>query len=158
LQFRINKPKSGETEQISLDLKKDRLEGYYQVKRKLAHLEATVEALPYWKNFLSVLAFMLFLLLVIFIFYVTVSNYHRLPKQIPLIYSQANNTWNLVDKEIYLVLPFVLLLMLFMLIRFNTLAFKFDRRLAIMVNLVLVLTSLLGFIAYIQLFSFVLIY
>lgn len=156
MQLPINNPK--QSEQISLDLKKDKLESYYQVKRKLAHLEATVEALPYWKNFLSVLGFMLFLLLIVFNLYITISKYDELPKQLPLIYSQTNNTWNLVDKEIYLITPFVLLFLLFLIIRFNTLTFKFDRRLSTMVNLVLVLTSLLGFIAYIQLFSFVLIY
>lgn len=158
MQLRISKPRSKHVEQISLDLKKDKLEGYYQVKRRLAYLEATVEALPYWKNFLSVLAFMLFFLLIVFVLYVTISNYLSLPKQLPLIYSQGSNTWNLIDKELFLVIPFVLMFMLFLLVRFNTLTFKFDRRLAIMINLVLVLTSLLGFIAYMQLFSFVLIY
>lgn len=101
---------------------------------------------------------MLFLLLIVFNLYIIITKYQVLPKQLPMIYSQANNTWNLVDKEVFLVIPFVLLFLLFLIIRFNTLTFKFDRRLAIMVNLVLVLTSLLGFIAYAQLFSFVLIY
>jgi hypothetical protein len=158
LQINFGKTKKIKPEQISLDLKKDKLEGYYTVKRKLAYMEATVEALPYWKNFLSVLAFMLFILLIVFNFYVVISKYKELPRELPLIYSQSNNTWNLIDKEFYLLIPFVLLVALFFLIRFNTLTFKFDRRLATMINLTLILTSLLAFIAYIQLFSFVLIY
>lgn len=158
MQINFGKTKKIKPEQISLDLKKDKLEGYYTVKRKLAYMEATVEALPYWKNFLSVLAFMLFILLIVFNFYVVISKYKELPRELPLIYSQSNNTWNLIDKEFYLLIPFVLLVALFFLIRFNTLTFKFDRRLATMINLTLILTSLLAFIAYIQLFSFVLIY
>jgi hypothetical protein len=158
MQFKIKWPSKKKQEQISLNLKKDKLEGYYQVKRKLAHLETTVEALPYWKNFLSVLAFMMFVFLILFNSFVTVTKYNVLPKQLPLFYSQANNTWGLIDKEIYLLMPFLFGFMLFFLIKLNSSVFKFDRRLAIMINLALILTSLLGFIAYIQLFSFVLIY
>lgn len=158
MQINFGKSKNIKPQQITLDLKKDKLEGYYTVKRKLAYMEATVEALPYWKNFLSVFAFMLFVLLLALNFYVVITKYQELPAQLPLIYSQSNNTWNLIDKEFYLLIPFVLFIVLFLLIRLNTLTFKFDRRLATMINLTLILTSMLGFIAYIQLFSFVLIY
>lgn len=158
MQINFGKSKNIKPQQITLDLKKDKLEGYYTVKRKLAYMEATVEALPYWKNFLSVFAFMLFVLLLALNFYVVITKYQELPAQLPLIYSQSNNTWNLIDKEFYLLIPFVLFIILFLLIRLNTLTFKFDRRLATMINLTLILTSMLGFIAYIQLFSFVLIY
>lgn len=158
MQINFGKSKNIKPQQITLDLKKDKLEGYYTVKRKLAYMEATVEALPYWKNFLSVFAFMLFVLLLALNFYVVITKYQELPAQLPLIYSQSNNTWNLIDKEFYLLIPFVLFIVLFLLIRLNTLTFKFDRRLATTINLTLILTSMLGFIAYIQLFSFVLIY
>lgn len=158
MQFNLKRPIKKGPEQTTLNLKKDKLEGYYQVKRKLAHLETTVEALPYWKNFLSVLAFMMFALLIIFTTYITITKYNQLPKQLPLFYSQANNTWGLIDKEFYLFMPFVFAFTLFLLIKLNSSVFKFDRRLAIIINLALILTSLLGFIAYIQLFSFVLIY
>ena len=158
MQINLRKTRKSKPEQITLDLKKDKLEGYYTVKRKLAYMEATVEALPYWKNFMSVLSFLLFVLLVIFNIYIVITKYQELPKELPLIYSQSNNTWNLIDKEFYLLIPFVLLIVLFVLIRLNTLTFKFDRRLATMINMTLILTSLLGFIAYVQLFSFVLIY
>ncbi len=158
MQLRLYKPKSKEIQQIPIDLKKDKLESYYQVKRKLSRLEATVEAQPYWKYFISVFAFLLVLLLIIFNTYVTFTKYSSLPRQLPLVYSQSTNTWTLIDKEFYLLIPFLLLLMLFIQIRFNTLTFKFDRRLSLVVNLGLILSSLLGFIAYIQLFSFVLIY
>ena len=158
MQIRLTKPTKKQAEQISLDLKKDKLEGYYQVKRRLANLEATVEALPYWKNFLSVLAFLMLFFLIIFTTYITVNNYRIMPQKLPLLYSQSNTAWNLIDKEFFLLIPFLLLIALFFLIRLNSLTYKFDRRLATMINMSLVLTSLLGFIAYIQLFSFVLIY
>ncbi len=156
--FNISKKKTPIVEQIPIGLKKDKLENYYQVKRKLSHLEATVEAQPYWKYFISVSAFLLVFLLIVFNLYLTITKYSQLPKELPLIYSQSSNTWTLIEKEFYLLIPFLLFVTLFMQIRFNTLTFKFDRRLSLVVNLGLILASLLGFIAYIQLFSFVLIY
>ena len=152
------KRKKQKPEQITLDLKKDPLEGYYSVKRKITQVETTVEAMPYWKSFLSVTAFVLMLFLIILISAITFQNYNNLPKQIPLIYSQSALTWTLSDKDVYIIIPIVLFVALVMITRLNSQTFKFDQRLSIVVNIAVILSSVLGIIAFLQLFSFVLIY
>lgn len=159
MKLRITKPNNTkESEQIDFGLKKDRMEAYYNVKRKLSEMENTVEAIPYWKSFLSVAGFMLMILLIIMIAFVTFTNYESLPRQMPLIYSQTSSTWMLSDKDVYIIIPVLLLIGLAIVTRLNSITYKFDRRLSIVINITLILTAILGFIAFIQLFSFVLIY
>lgn len=158
MKFKIRKNKNKEPQQIDLGLKKDRLETYYNLKRKVNEMEATVEAIPYWKSFLSVAGFMLMIFLIVLIEFIAITQYDKLPREMPLIYSQTASTWTLTDKDLFIIIPFILLFGLAVITRLNSITYKFDRRLSVVINISLILTAILGMIAFLQLYSFVLIY
>lgn len=150
--------KNSSPQQISLAIEENRLEQYYALRSRLAKMEASVEALPYWRSMITVLAFTLSIAYVILIFYILAAKFGQLPNAVPLIYSQNQNTWILIDKEFLIIIPSILVAVIVGIIKLNSTIFEFDRRLAVMVNICLIVFSLLGIIGFAQLASLVLVY
>lgn len=144
--------------QISLDLKNSKLDWFYGIKRKLNNVEAVVEAIPYWKSFVTVAALVSSIATVGLLAYFIVDLYPELPPEFPLIFSQDTNSWMLIDKEILPGVPIALGIVLVLLLRLNSATYKFDRRLAQMVNLGIIIFNILSSIAFVQLVSLILVY
>lgn len=153
-----NLPAVVSEEQFTLDIKRSNLEPVYNVKRRIARLETVVETLPYWRSFVTVAAFLTSIAFIAIISYLIFNSYNKLPPEFPLIHSQATGSWNLIDKEILPFTPIALGSLLAILLKLNSETFKFDRRLANMVNLGVIIFNILGTIAFVELFSLVLIF
>lgn len=144
--------------QLPMAIEQGKLDNYYAIKRRLAKMEASVEALPYWRSMITVFAFSLSLGYVGFIFYIIATQYTRLPNLVPLTFSQSQNTWQLIDKELLIIIPSVLITLIITINKLNSSVFQFDRRLAVMINICLIAFSLLGLIGFSQVISLVLVY
>ncbi len=145
-------------EQMALDLPKSNWDGYYDIKRKLNKTEALFEALPYWKNFSPVMALVSSVALVLFLALLSWQKFSELPAQIPLIFNQRLGSWELIDKQLLIVVPVIFAMLLVIILRLNRLVFNFDRRLSYIANLATILFNVLAAIAFSQLFALVLIY
>lgn len=145
-------------QQIDLGLKRSRLEWFYNLKQKVSRRSAVIEALPYWRNVNTVLALLCSIAFIVIIIYVEGRNYQQLPDRIPFFYQQASNSWALTDKEVILPVPIFLAVNLGVLIRLSSVIYKFDRRLALMLNTGIIIFNLLGLVAFIQMMSLILIY
>lgn len=159
----VDLPKSTELAVVSdaqyeLDIKSSKSEWYYNIKRRVSRYEATMEAIPYWRSYVTVTAIVATLAFIGFVSFVLYNNYATLPNSFPLIYSQATQTWNLVSKEYLMIIPIALAAFLLIMVRINIQTYRFDRRLAIMINFIVILVNILGIIAFGQLFSLILIY
>jgi len=145
-----------ETGQIQLGLKKSRLEFLYKLKARFAKMTILMEALPFWRNFNTIIALVSSLTFVGAMFYVISKNYLVLPGniRIPLVYLQSSRSWELLDKEVLILIPVVAGAMLVLLINFSSTIYRFDRRLSYMMNIGIILFNILGSIAFFQLLSF----
>lgn len=145
-------------DQIKLDIKESKFDWFYSIRRKVTEVEAVAEAIPYWRNFSAVAALMSSIAFIGIITYLILSFYDILPPEIPLIYSQAGKSWDLIEKEFLPVIPVFLGVLLILTIRFNISSYSFDRRLAYIVNLAVTIFNIFGLIAFLQIFSLILIY
>ena len=144
--------------QITLPLKKSKKEVYYQVKHKVNRFSTIFGVLPYWKNIINVAAFISSIFVVFILIILLTQFYGKLPNKISLFFYQTSNSWNLIDKEVLIVIPVFASLILVLTSRLNTAVFKFDRRLSTVINVAILIFNLFLLIAILQLFSLILVY
>ncbi|MFQ5492994.1 MAG: hypothetical protein ACE5DX_02425 [Candidatus Dojkabacteria bacterium] len=144
--------------QMSMELQGSRWEFLYRLKRRLAKISILVEALPYWRNMNTILAFLTSVTIVVALFYSISTNFAKLPDKVPLFFLQSSKSWELVDKEILIPIPIFLAVTLILLNKFSGDVYRFDRRLSFMMNTGIVLFNILGMLAYFQITSLILVF
>ena len=150
--------KTKEKEQITIPIEPSKKELYYNVKRKVNRFGIFFGAIPYWKHIINVVAFISSILVIVVDTLLLIQLYGQLPNKIPLFYFQATKSWSLTDKELLIVIPIFSGIILILLSRLNSSVFRFDRRLAIMINVSIFIFNIFFIIAILQLFSLVLVY
>ena len=153
-----NQKQTNQEKQITLPLKKGKKEVYYQVKHKVSRFSAIFGVLPYWKNIINVAAFISSVFVVLILIILLTQFYGKLPNKISLFYYQTSNSWNLIDKEVLIIIPVFASFILVLASRLNTAVFRFDRRLSTVINVAILIFNLFLLIAVLQLFSLILVY
>lgn len=146
------------TGQYDLDIKQSKTEFLYVIKRKITSFSIWMEALPYWRSVNTIIAILLSITFVGAVVIILANSYRDLPQNLPLVYKQSSNSWELVDKELIVSVPIIIGVILLVLIKLSSSIFKFDRRLSVMINLAIILLNSLGIIAFVQIISLFLIY
>ncbi len=143
--------------QIKLNIKESSLEPMYKVKRSISKIEVAAEAIPFWKNTLSVITLTFSILTLIVFGFLIYFYFPKLPSEMPLFYDHSNGRWILYPKSFYLFMPFVFGGIIAVLWRVNYAVFFFDRRLALVATWIILLLSFLNLIAIAQILSLILI-
>ncbi|MEI7579774.1 MAG: hypothetical protein WCJ58_07145 [bacterium] len=128
-----------------------------KAKKKIIPEKQIAEIPSYTKDFFSVGAFMSVLAFEGFFVYLLIQNYNHINKQFPLFFSQASQSWQMMDKEILPIYAVITLGLNLLILKFNHSTFSFDKRLCYMINVALILFNILGIIAFWEIFSLVLI-
>lgn len=128
------------------------------LRNRLSKWEQHIAATPFWKSALSSAAIVSTIFFAGLLIYFIFKFYDILPPKFPLIYSQTSNNWKTIDKELLPIAPVLIITILVFLTRFNYATYHFDSRLATMVNIAVLIFNSLGILAFMQLFSLLLLY
>ena len=113
-------------------------------------------AVGYFRSFPFMLSFIFTWLTLIYVAVQVYQNYSALPKEIPMIYSQALSGWEVINKELLIV--FLVLFMLFTLISpfINSKIYFFDKRLVLVISLGTMIIDCFVLIGFSEIFSLLL--
>jgi hypothetical protein len=135
---------------IPLDVKKDNSISFF--KHSLDKKVRTVSVTPYWRSFYYVLAFVFSWITFLFLSITLYLNYSKIPDQVPMIYSQALVGWDLVNKDMLLLVLAVLFVFNCLSPLINSKIYNFDKRLVLVSCIVLIIVDCLLLIAMNELF------
>jgi len=139
---------------IQLNVKKDNTVAFFKHAVDKQIMTATV--IPYWRNFPFVFAFVFQWMLFIFFGIALYFLYSKLPVQIPLFYSQALSSWELINKEILFVIMGFLFLFNCAFPLLNSKIFNFDKRFVLISNISIIILYCLLLFAFTEIFSLLL--
>ncbi len=143
--------------QIDMPFAPGKGEKWIKMKNKLGNVEKKFELLPFWKYGLNIFTLVTILFLAITIVLVFFVYYETLPEQIPIIYDQQAQLWDIFPKYVLLILSLVFLLGEVGIYILSYYIYFFDKRLSIVINLISVIVVYLYLIGVAQLLSFELI-
>jgi hypothetical protein len=152
----INELESSEQINLGLNVKKDN-----QIKKMRKKTRGWFEIMrinPYWKNFSAVTMVTSSLCITAIFAYIFLTRYERIPNQIPALYDQSKHLWTSIDKQDLLILPFIHLIVTFILVRLNISIFKFDRRVVLILNNSMLLFNFLFLYIIYQIYTMLMIY
>lgn len=141
------------SEQLDLDLKGSRFEFFYNIINHVEKYEVYFRAMPFWKSWINVFSMITILvdafLLVVFRF----AWYDDLSQKIPFFYSQAKQNWFIYDKSIINIIFIGFGSLVIFLYLLTVKIFEFDKRLAIALNIGIIIISVVFFTAIFQIYS-----
>ncbi|KXK26150.1 MAG: hypothetical protein TR69_WS6001001144 [candidate division WS6 bacterium OLB20] len=151
-------PAAVSQDQVGMELKGSRLEWMYNLKNRVNRVSSVAQVFPYWRNLNTSLAIISSVILVLAMFLMITGDASASVNELPLIYIQASQSWELIDKEFLLGVPFFTGAMLVILLNLSSSIYKFDRRLSFMINTGMIVFNLLGLFGFYQLSSLILLY
>jgi hypothetical protein len=135
-------------EQISLDIKSNKKEYYYKVKRRLTKFEKVLDIIPFWKSFLNIftLVFSIFIPIVMGFMILSLD----IKESMPIFYNHVENFWDVYDRSLYYLIPLIIIAFNLIIIRLCITIYKFDKKLVNVVSYGLILLNLLAIINFTQ--------
>ncbi|MCA9385076.1 hypothetical protein KC717_00345 [Candidatus Dojkabacteria bacterium] len=144
-------------EQLALEIKAGKLEGWYAFKHKLSSIERLFENLPFWRVFVNGFSIVTILMTMSICFFALYTLWPKIPDLLPLFYSQNSANWALYPRESMILLVGIITGIELVVFYTSFKIFSFDRRLAIVLNSLIIMTCILFLIAYSQLLALVLV-
>lgn len=151
-------PATVSDDQVGMELKGSRMEWMYNIKNRVNKVSSVAQVFPYWRNLNTSLAILSSIVFVAAMFLIITGEASSTVDELPLIYIQASQSWELMDKEFLLMIPFATGAMLMILLNLSNAIYKFDRRLSFMINMGMIVFNILGLFGFYQLSSLTLLY
>ncbi|MBP9758371.1 hypothetical protein KBD45_01640 [Candidatus Dojkabacteria bacterium] len=140
--------------QLDMALPRKKGEKWLKIKNHFENFEKGFELTPFWKYGLNIFSLVTIILFGLILFYVSIYHYPNLPEQIPLVYNQSSEIWDMFPK--YSILLMVLIFFLGLLGNFilSYYIYFFDKRLSIIINLISIVVVYLFLTGITQILSF----
>lgn len=153
----FGKKEQRQPEQIGLQIQTERGGLGGKLDQKLHRLETQLEVMPFWKNFSSVFFAISSIIIPAGILGVMLTNFSKIPMQIPLFYNPKISSWMLVDKNLAVFIPIIYGISNLVLININYSIFQFDRRLSQVIIFTMNIANILFMVAFSQILTIILI-
>lgn len=140
--------------QLDMSLPKNKGEEWFKIKKYFEKFEKGFELTPFWKYGLNIFSLVTIVLFGLIILYVSIYNYPNLPEQIPIVYNQTSEIWDMFPKFVLLILSLVFFLGLLGNFILSYYIYFFDKRLSIIINTISIVVVYLYLIGITQILSF----
>ncbi|MFW5702812.1 MAG: hypothetical protein ACOCXP_02490 [Candidatus Dojkabacteria bacterium] len=148
---------AGGEDQMGFGIEVQRVTFIQKWRESIKEWEQMIQVLPYWKSEINVANIVLSFTAVVSFIGILLVNFNELPNELPLFYSQTENNWYLLEKELMIFLSGALFSVELILLRLMRLVYNFDRRLSVVIAGTQVFLNLILVIAIIQIVSLVMI-
>lgn len=135
-----------EKKQYDLNLKFSRFEVFYALIRRAKSIEKRFTVLPFWRGGLIWTAIISIFAITFITIILVLNNYDNLPPNIPLIYDTIEERWESYPKLYILSIPSLLAVLGIINIKFLQKVYYMNKRLTLMVCLLLTIIYFLGLI------------
>lgn len=148
-----NHPLQNQADQLDLEIQVKNLNLFGRMKRTIKDNEIMFEAVPYWKNGINIFALITIIAVNIIIMALLIFNYNSLPDQISVFYTEKSLSVNTFHKNYILFVPIFVTITEFFIYYLTYRIFSFDRRLALVINVLLAMVTILYFVSIGQIIS-----
>ena len=140
--------------QLNMSLPQQKGEDWLKVKKYFEGVEKKFELTPFWKYGLNIFCLVTIALFGLILLYVSFYYFPNLPEQIPIVYNQTSEIWEMFPKYYLLMLSLVFFLGLLGNFILSYYIYFFDKRLSRIINFISIVVVYLFLVGIAQILSF----
>lgn len=140
--------------QLGLGLPQTKKENWLKIKKQIENIEKNFEITPFWKYGLNIFTLVTIILYAGIVGYFAMQYYPTLPEQIPLVFNQSSDIWEMYPKYVFLIISLMFFLGQLGLFILSYHIYFFDKRLSIIINLLSIVMVYLLLLGSAQILSF----
>ncbi len=145
--------KKRRTDQLRLGSAKTKKEYWYNFLNWLNGIERNFSVMPFWRTGVNVFCFVSILFSIFTSLVVNLGWGDQISEKIPLFYSQQSSNWISYDKSYLYFISMLVWILQFMIFYFSFRIFPTDKRLSVMTNILLTVSSLLFLLTISQIYT-----